>query len=310
MGIAAMYPPLWMIGTTLMSEALLLPLMVAAVAAAIEQRRSVHRLRWAIIVGVLVGLLALTRANAAIVVLPLALAAWPRPLSLRNFSPAMALIVAAVLTVTPWTIRNEVVMHSFVPLTTQTGFLLAGTYNPASANDSANPFAWRPVFLDPGSEAYLRRNAGRLNELQLDRGLRKRAFSYIASHPLAVPKASFWNTVRMAGLSSSWNAESAAFVDLEGAHWLTSLDTVAFWLLAALALFGIVRSRAARWQPGFVIAVPALLYLTAVFANGEIRFRLPVDVFLILPAAAAATSVVCGRRVQYFRGRSTVRDAS
>jgi 4-amino-4-deoxy-L-arabinose transferase-like glycosyltransferase len=297
MAIAAAYPPFWTIGTTLMSEALLLPLMVAALAAGVQQRRSERRLLWAVVVGVLVGLMALTRPNAMIAAIPLALAAWPRPRSARSAIPAAALTLATLATIAPWSIRNAVVFHAFVPLSAQSGFLLAGAYNPTSAGDSDNRFAWRPPFVDPGTGADLRRNAGRLNELDLDRHLRRRAFDYIASHPFDVPQAGFWNNLRMVGLSSPWSTNPWLIADLGGHRSLARLNVIGFWVLAALALVGASLTRGGRWPPAFVVAVPLLLYLTAVFVNSESRFRLPVDVFLILLAAVAAERLVSrGRR--------------
>jgi 4-amino-4-deoxy-L-arabinose transferase-like glycosyltransferase len=297
MGIAAAYPPFWVIGTTLMSEALLLPLMVAALAAAVQQRRSERKILWAVVVGVLVGLMALTRPNALIVVFAFALAAWSRPRSARSAIPALTLILVTLVTIVPWSIRNAVVFHAFVPLSTQSGFLLAGTYNPTSAADSANWLAWRPPFLDPATGRDLQRKAGKLNELGLDRDLRRRAYDYILDHPLDVPRAGFWNTYRMAGLSLSWNTGSAVIVDLAGHRWLNRLNVGGFWILAALALVGGALTGRRSRPPALVIAVPALFYVSAVFVNGELRFRLPVDVCLIFLAAIAADRVVGSRVV-------------
>ena len=45
------------------------------------------------------------------------------------------LCVAAALTVAPWTIRNYDTFHAFVPVSTQFGSALAGTYNSEAKAD-------------------------------------------------------------------------------------------------------------------------------------------------------------------------------
>src|SRR4051794_1129957 len=112
MALAAVYLPLILVGGALMSEPLFAALLLGALTAAIAHRRSAHRLRWAVLAGVLGGLTILTRANGLIVLLPLALAVWDgRPRWTRAALVAPALLVAvALLTVAPWTVRNEKVL--------------------------------------------------------------------------------------------------------------------------------------------------------------------------------------------------------
>ncbi|MDQ3936192.1 MAG: glycosyltransferase family 39 protein, partial [Actinomycetota bacterium] len=76
MGIGAVYPSMWMLGSAFLSEVLLTPLVLGAVAAALHWRRD-PRLRWIVLAGVLAGLCTLTRQNAALMLVPLLLAALP-----------------------------------------------------------------------------------------------------------------------------------------------------------------------------------------------------------------------------------------
>ncbi len=70
------------------------------------------------------GLAILGRANAIILVLPLAAAVW------KGWRPgARRCAWSRRLTVVPWTIRNYETFHAFVPVSTQFGTALAGTYN-------------------------------------------------------------------------------------------------------------------------------------------------------------------------------------
>src|SRR5919201_699506 len=68
------------------------------VGTAIVHRRSEHRLRWALIAGMLAGLTILTRANAAILLVPLAVGVWDaRPRwSWRALAPPPVLVAVAL----------------------------------------------------------------------------------------------------------------------------------------------------------------------------------------------------------------------
>ena len=143
----AVYLPLILVGGAAMSEPLFALLMLGALAAALQHRRSTHRWRWVVASGVLAGLTILTRANAMVLLLPFALAVWTvRPrLSPRALAVPALLVVVALLTVSPWTIRNAVVMDRFIPVSTQLGSALAGTYNDAARLDDENPASWRSL---------------------------------------------------------------------------------------------------------------------------------------------------------------------
>ena len=74
--LAAVFPPLLLVGSSLMSESLYIPLVLGAVLAALAARGSEHRWRYALLTGLLVGLAALTRANGLFVLVPIAFLAW------------------------------------------------------------------------------------------------------------------------------------------------------------------------------------------------------------------------------------------
>jgi 4-amino-4-deoxy-L-arabinose transferase-like glycosyltransferase len=137
---AAVYIPLILVGGAVMSEPLFALLLLGALAAAIQHRRSTHRWRWVVTAGVLAGLTCLTRANALVLLLPLGLAVWTvRPRwSVRALAAPALLVVLALLTISPWTIRNAVVFDRFIPVSTQLGSALAGTYNDQARLDKEN----------------------------------------------------------------------------------------------------------------------------------------------------------------------------
>jgi len=290
LALAAIYVPLITVGGAVMSEPLFDAFMLAALVAAVAHRRPPHRYRYAVLAGFLGGLAILTRANALILLAPLAVAVWDgRPWRSRAaLGPPLALVVAALLTVTPWTVRNAVELHAFVPVSTQLGSALAGTYNDAARADTQNPAAWQGLRHVP-DYAYLFNRVDQIPEPQLERELRAASLRYIRAHPFYVAKVGWWNTRRMldlAGLRRSRATAATLTID----HTWADRGIVCFWIVAALALAGALAG-VARRTPAWVWAVPVLMFLSVVFLVVETpRYRTPIDPFVILLAAAALTA--------------------
>jgi 4-amino-4-deoxy-L-arabinose transferase-like glycosyltransferase len=296
MGLAAVYLPLVTMSGTIMSEPLFAVWMLGALSAAIAYRRSQdHRFGWALLTGFLVGLAILTRANALILLLPLALAVWvgrPR-FSLRALAPPVLVVAVAVLVVAPWTIRNYSTVHHFVPVSTQLGSAMAGTYNDSARNDPVHPASWRSLRRVPSYQD-LMGNYARTNEAVLERQLRHRAERYALDHPLYVAEVAFRTTVRAFDLDGlSWAQHTASTVSVD-TTW-ANRGVYCFWVFAVLAIAGAF-TRLARRAPWYLWAFPALMYLSVVFLVIETpRYRTPMDPFIVLLAALAVVTV--GRRV-------------
>jgi hypothetical protein len=124
---------------------------LAAVYCGLRIRRAAHPYWWTVLAGVLAGLAALVHQDGVVLVLPLAIAAWSalaaRTSRIRALVAPAAMIVAFVLTIVPWMVRNAVELHRFVPISDQAGETLFGTYNPVSAADHQIPYRWRTPYL-------------------------------------------------------------------------------------------------------------------------------------------------------------------
>ncbi len=166
----------------------------------------------AVAAGFVAGLAILTRANGMILLLPLALMVWaPR----RSFGPPAVLVAVALLTVAPWTIRNAVELHAFVPVTTQFGAALAGTYNDEARTDREDPASWRTI---RGVKAYLPLTQPWYTtpEVVIERRLRDASLDYIREHPGYVATVLYWNTRRLLDLASwRWSRHTASTVSVE-----------------------------------------------------------------------------------------------
>ncbi len=290
LALGAVYLPLILIGGALMSEPLFVVLMLGSLAAAIQHRRSAHGYRWALLAGFVGGLAVLTRANGLVLLAPLAFGVWTvRPRwSWRALAPPALLVAVALATVAPWTVRNAVELHAFVPVSTQLGSALAGTYNDDARHDRANPASWRALKrVDDLRDIY--GQIGTIPEPTLEKQLRSASLHYIGDHPAYVATVAFWTTRRLLELGGlDWARHTYATVSVEPG-WANA-GIIVFWVVALLAVAGAFTVRARR-TPLFVWAVPALMYLSVVFLVVETpRYRSPIDPFVILLAALAVTA--------------------
>ena len=291
LGLAAVYVPLITVGGSGMSEPLFAVFMLAALIAAVQHRRSRHHYRYAVLAGMLGGLAVLTRANALVLLLPLAVAVWDaRPRSSRvALGPPAVLCVVALLTVAPWTVRNARVFHAFVPVSTQLGSALAGTYNDAARADTENPASWRALKHVP-DYANLMKQIRRTPEPVLERKLRGASLDYIGQHPGYVAEVAYWNIVRTLDLAGLRRSRATAAVIGIDRGWADA-GVFCFWLFAALAGAGSLTALARR-TPAFVWSVPLLMFLSVVFLVVETpRYRTAIDPFIVILAAMALGSL-------------------
>jgi hypothetical protein len=196
-------------------------------------------------------------------------------------------VAVALATVAPWTLRNAAELHAFVPVTTQLGWALAGTYNDEAREDRVNPASWRSL-RRVGEYEPLVRDFPTTPEVVMERRLRRAGLEFIGDHPGYVATVVYWNTRRLLDLASwQWSRHTASTVSVDPG-W-SDASVVCFWIFAALTLAGATR-RAARQVPAFVWAVPFVMYLSVVFLAAETpRYRAPLDPFVVLLAALALT---------------------
>jgi 4-amino-4-deoxy-L-arabinose transferase-like glycosyltransferase len=288
--LAAVYPPLIVYSTAVLSESIFLPLELGAVAAALRagEANGAGR-RWSVAAGAMVGLGLLDRPNSFVLILPLGIlvGGQARRVVERVVRPAL-LVGCALLVVAPWLIRDEVVMHAPVPVSDIDAFNLAGVYN----HDSATaPFPYRYQFRPPVAVASMLPlfHDPRLNEVALSDELRSRGLSYVEHHPLAVPDAMLWNTYRLFGLAGR-NASLATTTEAGYGENVSNASFIAWFALAALGLLGAL-SRVSRRVPAAVIGVPVALWLVTVPFLGTARLRNPIEPFVVLLAAAGSVAI-------------------
>ena len=285
LALAAVHLPFAMVGASLVSETLFGAFEVGAVACALLAGRGDRRWRWIIAAGVLTGLAWLTRSNGVLLLLPLSLAAWSalRPRGRRAAALAVvALLAAAAVTISPWTIRNARALHGFVPVSTELGPTLAGTYNDVARLDPVDPGAWWLPSEVPAIRAVVAHTPG---EAARDGALTRMAVGYMATHPFYVVRVLTRNTLRLAELTppSDWRAAGAG-LDMPAAAGV--LTSAWFWLVLALAIAGLATG-AGRRAPPFLWLMAGLMYLSAALVISGVRFRMPLEPFVVMLAGVA-----------------------
>ena len=305
--IATVFPPFVVWSTAILSEAIFLPLEALALVAVLMARRNpARRAVYCSVAGLAAGLGVLARPNGAVLVLGLAvlaLASLPRPtgrdawaeLIRSALSTAGLVVLVAGVAVLPWLSRDYARFRAFVPVSDIDGYNLAGTFN-GQAGGAGYPthYQWRPPIAVPSLMADF--HDPTLNEKTLGDALWRSGRHWISSHPASLPSAYAWNSLRMA----EFGGPSEADADLKEAgfgHTAASLGMIAFWLLAVLAVGGLLSRRA--WKPAALWASPVLLWLISAPFLGTSRIRAPIDVFLIMAAAvglAAWSEVISARQ--------------
>lgn len=278
--VVAIYPLAWQYEELLYSESFATPLTLSLLILIFTRTPTPRR---AIGFGLVLGVALYIRPTTEFM-LAGALVAWGLAVGWRH---GLRLTVIGALTaialVAPWTVRNAIVMHGFVPISMQDAAAY-GTFNPQSASNPFGPWAWQP---DPPADADLFNPRHPLSDVVLRSRLIARATSYIEAKPSSLLKAFFWN-----GLSRLWDvrhrSRSLAEVPFEGrSRLVTNLGLDLYDLLLPLSLVGLWRARQRRWLVLGVLAV-ALATSVVYTVDSGTRYRAPLEPLIVTLACAGA----------------------
>ncbi len=194
-----------------------------------------------------------------------------RPGNARRFAVAFSLLLATLVALLPWAIRNRAVIGEWIWTTTNDGFTLYDGLNPDATGASDQRWSRTMPLLE------------RMGEVERSRYLSSLAIDYAREHPqrvveLAIAKLGrLWSPVPL-------SAEYGKYAIIAGVH------AVPLFILAAIALLpgGVVPARVKLF-----LLTPAILVTVMHAASvGSIRYRFPVHA----PLAILAASAFAGRR--------------
>lgn len=238
-----------------------------------QERTAVRRY---LLLGLVLGLLLLTRATGMI----LALAMLLHLMFHRRYRPAMVILGVMFLTILPWILRNSVVMETFT-LNTNSGINLY---------QGSNSYATGAYRFDEPVTAPL--EFDRLNEVERNRRAMQLSFNYLRSHPLEAfalwPKkfAYFWSTDMslwahyrpQPGSSLAASLRSAPIV-------LLALTGLVYILITAGGAAGLILVKTTPLR-GVFFGQLLLATLAALATYGLARYHFPLMPALLLSAAS------------------------
>lgn len=273
--LACLYPPLWINDGGLMSEGLF-ALVIACVLFAtyrFARRPGVGR---GAVLGLTLGLAALTRAEAILLVPLLALPVVLLRARWHRFVVLAVVLLATAVTVAPWVGRNLATFSRPVTLSTGDGILLAG----ANCHDS---------YYGPGIGLWSARCPGRGpagDESVVSAFRRHEAVTYARRHSLRVPVVV---GVRLARVWEAYDPLANARINADDLRpeWARYLALGSYYAVLPFALVGgLVAWRRRVWLLP-VVSMAVFVSMTAMLAWGSERFRVPVEVVLVICASIA-----------------------
>ena len=273
--LTAFDPTLVMVGSSLLTESIFIALMLAA-AAAILRFRACGAWRWALAAGVLGGLTSLTRANGVLVLAAVAAAAFR-----TRRAAAIAVLACGVVVIAPWTIRNAVELDAFVPVSSETGFTVAGMYNELADERRARWTIAADDLID------VRREHPRAQEAEWDEALLERAKEYVLDHPVYPLEVAFWNSLRLVSLYEPGHDREVLQEGVGIPSAVAAAGVYGAWAMVPLIIALFVLGRG--WGlPGFLWFVAVAMAASAVLlGGGNARYRAPVQVLMVVGAAAS-----------------------
>ncbi len=257
--------------------------------------------------GLVTGMATLTRGEGAVLV-PVAITYWLARGGLRPAARQAAVALAVMIaTIAPWTIRNAVELHAFVPVSTNGGSVLRSGHSPEATGytlwttDEVNGVSMEQSLFRPDWE------------VESYRVYTRRAIGYAFTHPV--------REVQLSGLKLYHTYRSDAGM----MPWLTTLGSTplhpaglrdALWYLLTYSYYVLFFATVAS-VPFWLRREPGRLLLSAVFVfwslfhivfTGDVRYHiplLPLFAIALVGGAQSAVDVARGAFARLKAGRYT-----
>lgn len=286
----ALYPPFIFSTGTVMTETLNTFVMTAlAYVLILAMRRG---LWYQAAAGLMMGFAILSKPALMAFPLVFALLYYINRRTMKSWLPKAALfVVFSYLAVSPWTIRNYMLMHKFIPVTTHFGMSFWGGAGPADGvclggpgypvdTKERNLYNHNPLIPYVSEETFQRittfqQSMQQMDEVERDRALRTEAIKVIKAHPvrylLLIPKkfVRFWFNL---------------WYDHPGSLASKGLAVINAFLLV-MAVIGWRRKDTDQALKSVSLVV--ILYHTALYSiiYGSARFAYPIMPLVIILAA-------------------------
>ena len=286
--VAAVYPPLVWICAYVLSEALYSTLALSTVlvfGAAVDERAMARDSRWAaglvLLSGVLGGLAALTRP-LTLVFLVLA-SFWLATYRPRHL--AALLVVGALVTIGPWTVRNIREHQRFIIVSAQGGanFWIGNHLLARGEGDMAANPAIKQANLE-----FRRRHVG-LTVEELEPLYYSEAVAHLIEHPV------WWFGLLARKFFFLWVPIGPSYT-LRSARYMWA-SVLSYLLILPFAVAGVVQLWMAQRVPVALFLMAGSVVLTSVLFFPQERYRIPV----LDPTFIVCAAVWGGERISRMR---------
>jgi 4-amino-4-deoxy-L-arabinose transferase-like glycosyltransferase len=286
--IVAVYPNLIATTATLQFETVFITLLLATMLVLLPAatRDDPGRMRL-VVGGALIGVVALIHPTSGLLIFAFLAARVTLRRPWRETARDVAILIACVvLVIAPWTIRNAVRLHAFVPIATGAGPALCQSRN-SESNGAINLGV-----LDRECAPKRRASSFAKQEVAVNRYATSHAIRWVVHHPFA--ELQMW-----------WRRTDLAYrVDTSGLYapnltgnarrTVTTLSNVVSLMVLAFAALGVLVTLVRRRSSAsvYLVAATATLAAVPIILFGDPRYRVPAEpLFAILAAAALGTTV-------------------
>lgn len=279
-GLAAVYPMLFQADGALAAESLYAVLVSGALLATYRAIDDPKGFNW-IVAGVVIGLAALTRTEG-ILLLPVVLVPealrWGGPERRARWTAVAVAGVATLVVIAPWLGRNLVTFDRFIPISNNSGTLVAGA-NCDRTYDGHYLGLWR-------FECVTEIDVAGLDEPETADRFREVGIDYAREHASDVPKVVATRVLRTFGLYEPKHQIDWESFEGRSIEWQTVGHRM-FLVLVPLAVGGaVVLARARRaWWP--LVGPVVIVVVTTAVSYGNQRFRILAEPGLLVLAAVS-----------------------
>ncbi|MFM8945238.1 MAG: ArnT family glycosyltransferase, partial [Actinomycetota bacterium] len=288
-GLAAVYPNLWIVDGVMFPEGLMALCCLVVVYGAYRWRER-PSVRWAVGMGAMTGLAALTRGEGLLLALVLTVPwmlthrALPRRERLRQL---VATGLACLVVLAPWMIRNARSFDDFVPLSTNGNELFVYANCDETYSGKFLGF-WLYDCQDQLRAAGLDATG---DEAAKSLHWRRLGFEYAREHAGELPKVVTARVLRQWEFFRPW--QNTDFAPIEGRNKNAARAGLClYYALAGLSIFG---ARSLRRRRVGLLPLASLVIgvtLTAAYAYGTTRFRVPAEPVLCILGAVGALPLI------------------
>lgn len=250
-----------------------------------------REIKWALLCGVMIGFCTLTRESGIPLLAAMgAVGILSAPRDFRSWLACGAITVSAFAVIAPWTLRNYIRFHAFVPVAAIVGEDLATGNNECVAKESLLTSYWSEGPCLPLNRriADARALTPLLNlpaSVRYDRLARQAAFGFIEEHPLAYGKLAIrrlWTCLLPYAPRGNQRLHERIVLT---AYWLA-----VFPAGTAGLLFWLRRLEPRTVLLALIIAL-SFLSIMAVLYWSDLRFRVGIDLLLACFAAWSYTGL-------------------